>query len=121
MYYILVVQWKTTPRQTSTKSNSELLRLLDLKHFLKLVSSCWTYHHMPCLVAIVMYGQLQPPSKDNGNSASKTNQTADVLVENQLQPPMDLVTAQECKLHRPDSRTECRVIHSAYRATSALA
>ena len=37
-----------------------------------------------------------------------TNQTADVLVEGQLKPPLDMVTVfQEREPHKPNSRIEC--------------
>ena len=44
------------------------------------------------------------------------NQTADVIVEDQLLTPLDLATVlQELELHKPNCRMECgRVIHSAY-------
>ena len=40
---------------------------------------------------------------------NSTNQTADVLVKDQLWSPLDLITvAQERELHNPNNRTERR-------------
>ena len=67
---------------------------------------------MPCLAAIVddvYIGSASAPFNDLVTVAQEnsTNQTADVLVENQLQPTLDLVTvSQEQELHKPNSRTE---------------
>ena len=61
---------------------------------------------MPCLVPYIRSASL---IQGLGNSCreNSTNQTADVLVEDQLQPPLDLVTvSQEQELHKPNSRTE---------------
>ena len=33
-----------------------------------------------------------------------------ILIEDQLQPPLDMVTDQECELHKPNSWTKARVI-----------
>ena len=52
--------------------------------------------------AIVYFKDLIIILQDN-----TTNQTADVLLEDQLKPPLDLVTgSQEREVHESNSRTE---------------
>ena len=73
---------------------------------------------MPCIVAIdcTHVGSAATSLKDLVTLAhvNSTNQTADVLVEDQLQPPLDMRTvSQGREIHKPNSRTVEQVIHSA--------
>ena len=67
---------------------------------------------MPCLAAIYrLYplGSVIASFKDWATivQENSTNQTVDILVEDQLQPSLDLVTvSQEQELHNPNSKTE---------------
>ena len=77
---------------------------------------------MPCLVAIgdcAHVGSASAFFKDLVTVAqnNSTNQTSDILVENQLQPPLALVTVSKERELKPNSRTECEsfffIIHAA--------
>ena len=74
-----------------------------------------TYQHIPYLVAIVDSTHVRSAATSFKNllivvQENSTNQT-DVLVDEQLQPPSDLVTViQEQELHKPNSRTEWLII-----------
>ena len=67
--------------------------------------------HIPYLIVVIdctHVGSASASFKDFMIVAKKlsTNQTADVLVENQLQPPLVLITVFQAGEHKPNSRNE---------------
>ena len=98
----------------------------------------YTYQHTPCLVAITHtsthtmsccycchYPRRVSYSLVTVAQENSTNQAADVLLENQLQTPLDLETvSQEREVLLPNSRPEhglLNLLNSNYRTSHELA
>ena len=96
-------------------SNTCWVLLLLLTVLMYTTLSTTKYHNIPYIVAIVDCTHVGPAIasfKDSCNNAQEntTNQTADVLVKDQLQSPLDSErVGQERELHKPNSRTKHRL------------
>ena len=88
-----------SPRHLNSFSNLKNI-------YIYFVAEHYTHQYTLCIVAIITAPKIKVGYSFHcglGNIAQE-NITADILIEDQLQPPLDMITVdQERELHRPNS------------------
>ena len=106
---------RVSPRYLNTFSNLYIVTVY-YTHIIHAMyyCYCWQYPHtpccplqtnqnIPCIYAIVDGSHVRYIGLGN---ISQENSTADILVENQLWPPLDMTVDQEQELHKREPQTK---------------